>query len=247
MDSRAIIEVIDNLESTSATSALSANQGRVLKGLIDGISSDSDLPLKIGTSDEPVAFNQLSTGLYRVTGVYKYCSSYTDTTTTNEHLFVSIKNDSTIVYITIISPTAVIKRVIITNNVITTNNNIQIKEDAIYFNNKLIQIAESAWTDLVLENNVQAYSTAQKPQYKKIGNQLFIRGVVKNVTTLPTTIGTLPEGYRPSRRLILSGMGINTTPIRVEIETTGEIKIDHSTFVSASTYWYSISNTIALD
>ena len=37
MDSRAIIGVIDNLESTSITDALSANQGRVLKGLIDGL------------------------------------------------------------------------------------------------------------------------------------------------------------------------------------------------------------------
>ena len=39
MDSRAIIGVIDNLESTSITDALSANQGRVLKELIDDASS----------------------------------------------------------------------------------------------------------------------------------------------------------------------------------------------------------------
>ena len=37
MDSRAIISVIDNLESTDITAALSANQGRVLKELIDDI------------------------------------------------------------------------------------------------------------------------------------------------------------------------------------------------------------------
>ena len=35
MDSRAIVGVIDNLESTSITDALSANQGRVLKEMID--------------------------------------------------------------------------------------------------------------------------------------------------------------------------------------------------------------------
>lgn len=37
MDSRAIINVVDNLTSTSITDALSANQGRVLKGMIDNI------------------------------------------------------------------------------------------------------------------------------------------------------------------------------------------------------------------
>ena len=37
MDSRAIINIVDNLESTSVTDALSANQGRVLKNLIDNI------------------------------------------------------------------------------------------------------------------------------------------------------------------------------------------------------------------
>lgn len=35
MQSRAIVEVIDNLVSTSATDALSANQGRILKNLVD--------------------------------------------------------------------------------------------------------------------------------------------------------------------------------------------------------------------
>lgn len=39
MDSRAIINIVDNLESTSVTDALSANQGRVLKELIDDVSS----------------------------------------------------------------------------------------------------------------------------------------------------------------------------------------------------------------
>lgn len=46
MDNRAIVGVIDNLESDSTTDALSANQGRILKGMID-----STLPLLVGTMD----------------------------------------------------------------------------------------------------------------------------------------------------------------------------------------------------
>ena len=37
MESRALINVVDNLESTSTTDALSANQGRELKEMIDGV------------------------------------------------------------------------------------------------------------------------------------------------------------------------------------------------------------------
>ena len=41
MENRAIIGIVDNLESTSTTDALSANQGRVLKEMIDDASSVS--------------------------------------------------------------------------------------------------------------------------------------------------------------------------------------------------------------
>lgn len=41
MQERSIINIIDNLESTSQTDALSANQGRVLKGLIDDVDNIS--------------------------------------------------------------------------------------------------------------------------------------------------------------------------------------------------------------
>lgn len=49
MESRAIINVIDNLNSTSVTDALSANQGRVLKGMINNVGSN--LPLLKGTDN----------------------------------------------------------------------------------------------------------------------------------------------------------------------------------------------------
>ena len=70
MDNRAIVGVIDNLESDSTTDALSANQGRILKGMID-----STLPLLVGTMDNDIVIGNLSTGVYKITGAYRYCDS----------------------------------------------------------------------------------------------------------------------------------------------------------------------------
>lgn len=58
METRAIINVIDNLDSTSVTDALSANQGRVLNGMIT--------PKNIITIKLEDSFNETSGGVYKV-------------------------------------------------------------------------------------------------------------------------------------------------------------------------------------
>lgn len=84
MESRAIINVIDNLNSTSVTDALSANQGRVLKGMINNVGSN--LPLLKGTDNNVIVFDNLTNGLYKVTGKYRY-TTQTDIGTTSEYFF----------------------------------------------------------------------------------------------------------------------------------------------------------------
>lgn len=98
---------------------------------------------------------------------------------------------------------------------------------------------DSGWIDLTLTNGAIAYSTTQQPQYRKIGNHIYIRGVLKNVTTFPTTIAQLPEGFRPPQRIIyfLATNGPNTA--RLELETDGKINIVASdrTDISATTHY----------
>ena len=55
MDSRAIINIVDNLESTSATDALSANQGRVLKELIEATNEKNIMTAKLDSNVTTVA------------------------------------------------------------------------------------------------------------------------------------------------------------------------------------------------
>ena len=92
MDTRAIIGVIDNLTSNSTTDALSANQGRVLKGLIDNIGSD--LPLLVGTDSKVIVIDNLVNGVYMLTGKYKYTNK-TATGTTSEHFLINVYHSGT--------------------------------------------------------------------------------------------------------------------------------------------------------
>lgn len=57
--------------------------------------------------------------------------------------------------------------------------------------------SEEPWTDMVLANNWQTYTTDwQKAQYKKVGNKVVLRGLITNGTQ-NSAFTTLPVGYRP--------------------------------------------------
>ena len=56
------------------------------------------------------------------------------------------------------------------------------------------------WITLPLATGIEQYSSDDKYkcQYRKIGNQVFVRGCVKGASANNTTLATLPTGYRPS-------------------------------------------------
>lgn len=58
--------------------------------------------------------------------------------------------------------------------------------------------ADSGWIDMQLKNSWATYTqNYQKAQYRKIGNQVFIRGLI-NGGSANTDFVQLPTGYRPS-------------------------------------------------
>ena len=90
-----------------------------------------------------------------------------------------------------------------------------------------VDLFDSGWKDLTLLNNVQAYSGDQAPQYRKIGKRVTVRGVLKNITSFPTTIAQLPEGFRPSRRILYFMVSNGATIARLEIETNGIMNVTY--------------------
>lgn len=65
--------------------------------------------------------------------------------------------------------------------------------------------ADSGWIDLPLNSDVASYDSATtKPKYRKIGKQVFLKGVVyltfDSTYPMTTYFATLPEGFRPGSR-----------------------------------------------
>lgn len=98
------------------------------------------------------------------------------------------------------------------------------------------------WETLPLLNGAVAYNASQTPQYKKIGNHVFIRGVFKGITER-VVIAQLPVGFRPSQRIILCYPRTGYAVTKFEIETDGTIKyVGFGDAINANT-WFSFSDT----
>lgn len=90
---------------------------------------------------------------------------------------------------------------------------------------------DTGWITLSLADGITAYNEANTPQYRKIGNLVFIRGTVKGITARNTVIGTLPEGFRPTKanpyvQNTSLGTGNYATQTRLTVTTTGDVKLE---------------------
>ncbi|WP_456010667.1 viral A-type inclusion protein [Clostridium butyricum] len=82
----------------------------------------------------------------------------------------------------------------ISNAVITEYN--ACKDGDNYEEWKEISTNDTGWLTLPLSSGV-VVDSGLTPQYRKIGNRVFIRGSVKNIVSGNSVIGTLPVGFRP--------------------------------------------------
>lgn len=91
---------------------------------------------------------------------------------------------------------------------------------------------DTGWIDLTLAEGIESYSANQKPQYRKIGKIVFIRGAVTNIPERNTVIATLPIGFRP---VSVSNTYVQNTSLRtgdfamiarLTINTSGVLKLE---------------------
>lgn len=114
----------------------------------------------------------------------------------------------------------------------------------------------SAWVNLSCDGKFQPYTDGEYPQYKKVGNTVFLRGVVKPTTTLKggtagDKILTLPSGVRPSKtvRFICQGTGMNKWLLAIGkdgVATFSRYGITALTDATTST-WLPFDVTFAID
>lgn len=92
-----------------------------------------------------------------------------------------------------------------------------------------VNLFDSGWIDLPLNDGISAYSEAQKPRYRRIGKEVFLSGVFTGVTASNTNIATLPNGYRPSKKVIFAVAAVGQIISRISIDTDGTIAYNRST------------------
>lgn len=103
-------------------------------------------------------------------------------------------------------------------------------------------LTDSGWLDLPLATGITAYSDAQKPRYRKIGNEVFLSGVYRGVTGENVTIATLPSGYRPSKKIIVACASVGQIFTKLTIETNGEVILNRASIEPLiSENWHSIA------
>lgn len=84
--------------------------------------------------------------------------------------------------------------------------------------------SDTDWVNFTLENGATAYSAALTPAYRKYGKEIYLRGCIKNITTVGTVFATLPENFRPTmtRYYTIATGSITAT---IEIGTNGQLKV----------------------
>lgn len=82
---------------------------------------------------------------------------------------------------------------------------------------------DSGWQSLLLQNNVINYGgTYQVARYRKKNGVVYIEGLLKGGIGNDVTIGTLPIGFRPNKRIVLFTQRLAGVA-RVDIKSNGEI------------------------
>lgn len=105
-----------------------------------------------------------------------------------------------------------------------------------------INVFDSGWIDLTLSGNVIPFNDEQKPRYRRIGKEVFISGVVKNIAANETLIATIPVNYRPSKKVILAVPSTGTKFSRISINTNGAMYFEQtSDNTIAAGNWVSVS------
>ena len=101
-----------------------------------------------------------------------------------------------------------------------------------------------AWTALTLNsggnwgNYGGSYHSAA---YKKVGDLVFLRGLVVRSSGVDTLIATLPVGYRPASFILRSTSGDDAFA-RIDVESDGEIRLQAgaaTVYVSLDGVWFS--------
>lgn len=103
---------------------------------------------------------------------------------------------------------------------------------------------DTGWINMTLNEGWSMYDyNTDKPQYRKIGNRVFFRGLVNATAAAGTQITTLPIGFRPSANSFSRwrcAMGYNNDAVNIQVGTNGIVQ-DYTKTTNTSRSFISLS------
>lgn len=110
------------------------------------------------------------------------------------------------------------------------------------------QMTDTGWIDLPLSTGITAYSEELKPRYRRIGKEVFLNGVFRGVIENNTTVGVLPEGFRPGKKIMFSIPSVAQCMSRISVTADGVITHERATVEPlAAVNWHSIAFNFIID
>lgn len=85
------------------------------------------------------------------------------------------------------------------------------------------EMSDSGWIKCTMGNGIEPYHTYSAPQVRRIGNIVYLRGVVKNSTawTSHASIITIPAGYSPEFGINVVCHGSQTNKFLLRVFSAG--------------------------
>jgi hypothetical protein len=98
----------------------------------------------------------------------------------------------------------------------------------------------TAWTSVTYNTGWVDYdATWNGAQYKKVGDLVFLRGLVKRTSGAETIIFTLPAGFRPPKYVMFPQLS-NDALSRIDIYTDGTVNM----LLGSATSWVGLSGIV---
>jgi hypothetical protein len=113
-------------------------------------------------------------------------------------------------------------------------------------------MADSGWINFILESGAQAYDSNSTPGVRCIGNRVYLRGAIKNLTS-NSTFCTLPVAYRPKQDHVFTTSAANSSgtvndQITITVSATnGTVKLSAKSGSISSSDKISIATTFLND
>lgn len=95
---------------------------------------------------------------------------------------------------------------------------------------------DTGWIDLTLSSGWTFQYSGDKPQYRRIGNIVYLRGLIDATSAAAGTIATLPAGFRPLGSFVRFTCSLNQTEYaNVQVNNNGVIN-DHQKGTKTRTF-----------